>query len=123
MFVGKRYKMTYRISPWVVKDQRENANIKGRLTIKSMTLRFRDTGFFQVEITPIGRPTGIQKFTGRRIGSVLINEAGIESNQEKFLVQADSKNTNIDIVSNSYLPLALEGYNFSGRFTPRTRST
>jgi hypothetical protein len=119
--VGLLYTKRYQISQWFIRKDEQNPIIKGRLSIKSMTIRYRNTGYFQLEVTPRGRPTVVHKFTGRRIGTVHIGEAGIETGQEKFLVMSDSADTEIAIVNPGYLPSEIQGYNLNGRFTPRTR--
>lgn len=119
---GKRYTERYRTTQWFMKDGDTGAILEGRLTYKRMEVRYRDTGFFTVEVTPVGRDTVIHKMTARRIGTTFINDPSIETGQEKFLITANTQGTTIDIVSDSYLPANILGYNFSGMFSPRSQA-
>ncbi len=119
--VGKRYTSRYRLSEWFLRGQ-DDVLLEGRLTIKRLIVTYKDTGFFQVEVTPQGRSTTTHVFTGRRIGVTLIGSPGIETTEEKFLITAAARGTIIDLVSDSYLPTNYQSYAFSGRYSPRSQA-
>lgn len=116
--IGIPYQLRYRLSEWYTKDEKGVSVIDGKLQIRTLTLAYRDTGPFRLEITPERRETRVKRFSGAKIGVSTIGKASLLTGEERFLIMAKSKGTTIDIIADSYLPCqfisaSLEGLHVS----------
>ena len=65
--------MHYRFSQQRMTEQQGAGELlSGRLQIHHFYIKFEDSGFFQVEVTPENRDTSTHKFTGRLLGAILL---------------------------------------------------
>jgi len=119
--IGVPFRMRYRFSEWYVKDAKKVSIIDAKLQIRTLTLSYKNTGAFNLEITPEGRETIVKRFSGVKVGVSKIGKASMLTGEEKFLILAKSKYTTIDIVSDSYLPCQITSASFEGMYV--TRST
>ena len=122
VFYGSPYNFKYTFSEQVTKNENE-AILSGRLQLRKMTLVYNDTGYFEVHVTPDGREKRVNKFTGRVVGSLanLLNKAAIETGKYSFPVLANASSVEIEIQSNSYLPVVFQSAEYEGFFTMRSR--
>ena len=120
---GEDYQFRYRLSEWYVKDQNKISVIDGKLQIRTLTLSYRGTGEFRLEVQPSGRDMSIYYFTGVKIGVSKIGTAEMLSGEERFPILANSKNISIDIVSDSYLPCQFISGAFEGMYVIRAERT
>lgn len=111
-FVGRTYEMRMRFSEWYMRDSEGNALIAGNLTVRTLTLSFKDTGSFNIEITPFARNTVIETLiatmSGVRVDESIIGAVTLLTGEETFLIMADSRRTIIELVTDSYLPVAIQ---------------
>ena len=77
---------------------------EGRLQIRNWTVSFNDTGFFQSEVTPIGRSVSTSIFTGTIVGTGLAGTVNLEDGNFTFAVQSRNENLSISLTNNSHLP-------------------
>jgi hypothetical protein len=118
---GVPWKWRYRFSEWYVKDTKKASMIDAKLQIRTLTLSFKNTGPFNLEVTPQGRPTEIKQFTGVRVGSSKIGSAALLTGEEKFLILSKSKFTTIDLVSESHLPCQITSASWEGFLVQRSQ--
>lgn len=119
--IGIPYEMRYRFSEWYLKDSKKVSIIDGKLQVRTLTLSYRDTGAFSIEITPYNRETITKRFSGVKVGLSTIGKASLLTGEEKFLVLTKSKRTTIDIVSDSYLPCQITSASFEGMYVTRAQ--
>tara|TARA_B110000977_G_scaffold38570_1_gene51825 strand:- start:124 stop:2433 length:2310 start_codon:yes stop_codon:yes gene_type:complete len=112
-----------RLYPRDPQNQRA-AITSGRFQVRNMTFNFKDTGFFQVVITPDFRASKTYSFTGRIIGSG-DNRIGIPSISElgSFRVPVMSKSdaVKIAVTNESEKPFNITSVDFTGFFNEITR--
>ena len=124
-FVGKEYQFLYEFTEPTIKTEvqgRLSSLSGGILKIRKFNINYFKTGYFEFRITAPGRDAFTHKFTGRILGSALntIGTIPFETGNFKKLILADAKDLKLEVVSNSYLPLALTGADWEGNYVVRT---
>tara|TARA_Y100001935_G_scaffold140500_1_gene116105 strand:- start:248 stop:2719 length:2472 start_codon:yes stop_codon:yes gene_type:complete len=125
--IGEPYEMHYRFS-----QQRLTAGsggqaggefLSGRLQLHHFYIKFEDTGFFKVEVTPDNRDTSTHKFTGRFLGaaSSTIGSVNLESGSFKVPVMSRADRVNIDVKNDTFLPTTLASAEYEAMFHVRSR--
>jgi hypothetical protein len=126
-FVGKEYTFLYEFTEPTIKTEvqgRLSSLSGGILKIRKFNINYFKTGYFQFKITAPGRDPFTHTFTGRILGSPLntIGTVPFETGNFKKLILADAKGLKLEILSDSYLPLALTGADWEGNYVVRTVS-
>ena len=126
-FVGKEYQFLYEFTEPTIKTEvqgRLSSLSGGVLKIRKFNINYFKTGYFEFKVTAPGRDAFTHKFTGRILGSALntIGTIPFETGNFKKLILADAKSLKLEVVSNSYLPLALTGADWEGNYVVRTVS-
>ena len=128
VYAGIPYTFLYEFSEQLMKNN--NASVTtGRLQIKSMAVVYSDTGFFTITVVPHKTlPVGVRKtytraFTGRLIGAGtnILGQIPLDSGSYSFGVQANSKNAQIQISSDSFLPCIFQSAELESEFVLRSR--
>ena len=125
--IGEPYEMHYRFS-----QQRLTAGsggqaggefLSGRLQLHHFYIKFEDTGFFKVEVTPDNRDTSTHKFTGRFLGaaSSTIGSVNLESGSFKVPVMSRADRVNIDVKNDTFLPTTLASAEYEAMFHMKSR--
>jgi hypothetical protein len=121
LYCGENYIMKYRLSEFFLRDKQSNAIIDGRIQLKTLTLTFRNSGYFRVEVQPFMRElrsyTVDQAWSGVFIGYSTVGEVNLLGGEEKFAVKAKSAQTTVDIINDTYLPCSLQSGSWRGVFT------
>ena len=123
VLVGRKYTFKYQFPTFFVREQKTTGNSTsvntGRLQLKKMSIIFGDTGFFEVNLTPLARTTSVYKFTGQILGSstFTIGQPNLESGTFKFPIQCKNTDTVIFISSDSYLPCNFLSAEWEGVFS------
>jgi hypothetical protein len=118
--------MRYTLSPWYIRDERNVPKLAGRLQVRSLTLNFQDTNYFRLEVSPQGRDTYSQQvwtseFTGAVIGVSGIGDITMHTGEKRFMIMGRNTKTQVDIVSDSYLPVAIQQGSWEGVYYPRSK--
>ena len=124
VIIGESYLMHYRFS-----QQRltEGANagemISGRLQLHHFYIKFEDTGFFRVEVTPENRDTSTHKFTGRLLGasSAAIGQINLETGTFRVPIMSRADRVDIDVKNDTFLPTQLSSAEYEAMFHMRSR--
>jgi len=125
-FVGRKYVMTYQLSPLVIREEAPGggtmANTEGRLQLRRMTVNFADTGFFRVKVTPFRRDTYEYVFSGRVVGSARspLGEGGIETGKFRFPIMANNFNVEIVIENDSPFPCRFLNADWEAQYIVRS---
>jgi len=108
VIVGRKYTFKYQFPTFFVREQKTSGNAStvntGRLQLKKMSIIFGDTGFFEVNLTPLARSTSVYKFTGQILGSssFTLGSPFPESGDFKVPIQCRNQDVTIQIENNSY---------------------
>ena len=123
--IGEPYEMHYRFSQQRLTQGGGGATelISGRLQIHHFYIKYEDSGFFQVEVTPENRDTSLHKFTGRLLGaaSASIGEINLDTGTFKVPIMSKSDRVDIDVKNNTFLPTLLASAEYEGVFHMRSR--
>jgi hypothetical protein len=128
VYAGVPYTFLYEFSEQLMKSN-NNSITTGRLQIKSMAVVYSDTGFFEITVIPHKTlPVAVRKsytraFTGRVVGAGtnVLGTIPLDSGSYSFGVQANAKNAQIQITSNSFLPCEFQSAELESEFVLRSR--
>ena len=125
--IGEPFEMHYRFSQQRLTQGGGGATelISGRLQIHHFYIKYEDSGFFQVEVTPENRDTSLHKFTGRLLGaaSASIGQINLDTGTFKVPIMSKSDRVSIDVKNNTFLPTLLASAEYEGVFHMRSRRT
>ena len=125
--IGEPFEMHYRFSSQRLTEssggQKSGEIISGRLQLKHFYIKFEDTGFFKVEVTPDNNTTSIHKFTGRFLGasSAAIGQINLETGTFKVPIMSRADRVTIDVKNDSFLPTILSSAEYEAMFHMRSR--
>ena len=123
--IGEPYEMHYRFSQQRLTQGGGGATelISGRLQIHHFYIKYEDSGFFQVEVTPENRDTSLHKFTGRLLGaaSASIGQINLDTGTFKVPIMSKSDRVDIDVKNNTFLPTLLASAEYEGVFHMKSR--
>jgi len=128
VYAGVPYTFLYEFSEQLMKSNNTSITT-GRLQIKSMAVVYSDTGYFEVTVIPHKTlPVAVRKsytraFTGRVIGAGtnVLGTIPLDSGSYSFGVQANAKNAQIKITSDSFLPCEFQSAELESEFVLRSR--
>ena len=124
--IGEPYTMHYRFSQQrMTEGGANNAGeiASGRLQLHHFYIKFEDTGFFQVEVTPENRDTSVHKFTGRLLGaaSAAVGQINLETGTFRFPIMSRADRVDIDVKNDTFLPTQLSSAEYEAVFHIRSR--
>jgi len=125
--IGEPYEMHYRFSQQRLTESQGGNNagevISGRLQLHHFYIKFEDTGFFKVEVTPENRDTSTHKFTGKFIGGIssTIGSVNLETGSFKVPIMSRADRVNIDVKNDTFLPTKLASAEYEAMFHMRSR--
>lgn len=131
LFLGVPYTLRYRFSTLYMREQSPaapgqfTAITNGRLQIRTLTLRFTNTGYFRLEITPNQRDMNTVPYSTEILGSgqTLLGVTPLRSDKFRTLVGAQNDRVQIDIVNDSPLPCRFTSAEWEGLYYARARRT
>lgn len=122
---GFTYESRVRLSRQYARDpQTQKSQLQGRTQLKRLLVNYSDTGYFEVHVTPQGRPTRVFKMTGRNVGVLnnIIGAITLSTGQLSVGVKSKADRVDIDIVSSSYLPMVIPSASWFGFYSNIVRS-
>jgi hypothetical protein len=131
---GLAYDADLTLSEQFVYDRNELADTTGRLNLRTLTVNFKDSGYFEVTVYPYGTdfsgvteevlPAALDLFTGRTLGeaSLITGEAAFHTGVYQTYIDANSRDCVIKIGNSSHLQSKFTSAEWEGKFTKRTRS-
>ena len=127
-FIGEQYEFSYTFSQQYLalgqNTQGSRTRIReGRLQIRNWTVSFNDTGFFQSEVTPVGRSTSSSTFTGTIVGTGLAGTVNLEDGDFTFSVQSRNENLTIELKNNSHLPCNFVNAEWEGYYVSQASNS
>ncbi len=121
-YIGFNYTMRYRFTEWFVRDNNNVADTQGRLQIRTLTLSFTKTSTFKVEVKPFQRETLEHYYSGVIVGVSPLGVLDTITDSERFLILANARHTQIDIVNDKPYPCEFQTAGFEGFYTVRSRA-
>ena len=123
--IGEPFLMHYRFSQQRLTEGAGGPTelLSGRLQLHHFYIKYEDTGFFQVEVTPENRDTSLHKFTGRLLGaaSASIGQINLDTGTFKVPIMSKSDRVDIDVKNNTFLPTLLASAEYEGVFHMKSR--
>ena len=132
--VGVNYESSYQLSEQFVYDANQMADTTGRLNLRTLVVNFKDSGFFEVAVSPYGTdfsadveevvPSALDAFTGRTLGeaSLITGEAAFGTGVYTTFIDANSRDCVITLQNPSHLQAKFTSAEWEGKFTKRSRS-
>ncbi len=132
--VGLNYESDYTLSEQFVYNSDDMADTTGRLNLRTLTVNFKDSGFFEVKVYPYGTdfaadveevvPAALDAFTGRTLGevSLITGEASFGTGTYTTFIDGNSRDVVIKLQNPSHLQAKFTSAEWEGKFTKRTRS-
>ena len=124
VIIGEPYLMHYRFSQQrLTEGSNAGEMISGRLQLHHFYIKFEDTGFFRVEVTPENRDTSTHKFTGRLLGasSASIGQINLETGTFRVPIMSRADRVDIDVKNDTFLPTQLSSAEYEAMFHMRSR--
>jgi hypothetical protein len=124
VIIGESYLMHYRFSQQrLTEGSNAGEMISGRLQLHHFYIKFEDTGFFRVEVTPENRDTSTHKFTGRLLGasSAAIGQINLETGTFRVPIMSRADRVDIDVKNDTFLPTQLSSAEYEAMFHMRSR--
>lgn len=127
VFIGTTFETNYVFSTQVLKEEAVGGGQavigEGRLQMRNWSLYYADTGYFQVEVTPLYRDTNVYTFTGRitGAGSNILGEIPLSSGTFKFPVLSKNDQVKIEIKTKSFLPCRFISGEWEAFYTIRSK--
>ena len=121
--IGEPYEMHYRFSQRRIMQSSQGRDeiLSGRLQLHHFYLKFEETGFFTVEVTPEHRTTSTYKFTGRVLSSTTIGQINLESGNFKVPIMSRADKVDIYIKNNTFLHTRVASAEYEAMFHMRSR--
>jgi len=132
--VGVNYDSEYELSEQFVYNRDDSADTTGRLNLRTLTVNYKDAGFFEVEVYPYGTdfasdveeviPASLDAFTGRTLGEaqLILGSASFDTGVYTTYIDGNSRDVVIKLKNPSHLQAKFTSAEWEGKFTKRTRS-
>ena len=118
--VGIPYRFYYEFSPQLMRESREAGApvlCAGRLQLLRMYIRYRESGLFRAEVTPIGRKTEVAYNRGQLNSLYLaMNKPMISSGTFQFSVQSHADTVRIALSNDSIYPSVFQAAEWVGTY-------
>lgn len=108
VLVGEEYEAYVQFSKQYIRDN-QTSLVNGRLQLRNMTLRYENSGYFEVDVEPEFRDTKTFTFTGRILGSGnnQVQKFSLSSGRFRFMVNSNSETVRIKVGSDKFLPFTI----------------
>jgi len=128
VIIGEPFEMHYRFSQQRLTDSSSGKAtgseiVSGRLQLHHFYIKYEETGFFKVEVTPENRDTSTHKFTGQLLGSAssTIGQINLETGTFRVPIMSRADRVDVDVKNNTFLPTKLSSAEYEARFHMRSK--
>jgi hypothetical protein len=120
--IGLEFEARVRLSELFYRSK-EQSVVGVRLQLRDMKVQYDRTGFFEVEVTPLGRETYTYSMSGNKLGlsQLVIGTEEVEGGAFKFPIMAKSDEVNIDLVNRTHLPCVFLSAEWQGHLSAQSR--
>jgi len=120
--VGRTYNMNVELSKIYLREKDGSAVVSGRLQLRDLDVFYKNTGYFEIVVTPEARDERTYKFTGGTIGSVIVGTPAIAPHGFfKARIGSRADTVTIQIKNNTHLPCTITGASWSGFYNDIAR--
>jgi hypothetical protein len=130
VLVGQKYTFVYRFSPLYVRRNDGTAIATGRTQLRTFTVSYRNTGFFQTRVAPYGTdgvledvlPAKLSQFTGKVLGAgdLIINAPAFHTGDYSFSVLGQSDVATIELVNDTHVASTFVSAEWEAMFWKRS---
>ncbi len=132
--VGLNYPASYQLSEQFVYDGNGQADTTGRLNLRTLTVNYKDAGYFEVKVYPYGTdfaadtetivPAALDLFTGRMLGegSLETGSVSFDTGVYTTFIDGNSRDVVVSLENPSHLQTKFTSAEWEGSFTKRSRS-
>lgn len=120
--IGVPYSFGYTFSQQQTRQTNTTVPRKdGRLQLRSFSVAYSDTGFFEATVTPSGRDPSIHTFTGKVVGGIssILGGVGLSSGTFRFPVLSNAETVKIELSNNTHLPCQFQNVEWEGVYNSR----
>lgn len=123
MMIGENFESYVELSKQFLRNDNSTAIISGRLQLKRMAVRYTETGYFTVDVTPEGRDTQRSVYSGRVLGSKdnQVQRFSILDGNFTFPVRSHAETVTIRIGSDKFMPFSIVSAVWTGFFNEISR--
>ena len=121
--VGEPYEMHYRFAQQRLTESPTQGSelISGRLQLKHFYIKFEDTGFMKVEVTPDNNTTSTYQFTNiLGTDDSIIGSTSLDTGTFKVPIMSRADRVTIDVKNLTYLPTNLTSAEYEANFHMRS---
>ena len=121
--IGEPYEMHYRFAQQRLTESPTQGSelISGRLQLKHFYIKFEDTGFMKVEVTPDNNTTSTYQFTNiLGTDDSIIGSTSLDTGTFKVPVMSRADRVTIDVKNLTYLPTNLTSAEYEANFHMRS---
>lgn len=121
-YVGRNYEMRARLNKQYVRGE-EGVALFGNTQLLSGRLRFQDTVYFRIEVTPKNRFTREVEFHYARAGSTPLDGEYVQDHGEQFFrILGRNEDTEIEIVNDLPVPCTIVDGMLSAKYVPQRKT-
>jgi hypothetical protein len=123
VMLGENFDASVTLSKQFVRDKQGTAIVNGRLMLRYMTVRYTNSGYFKVEVTPTGRDAQVWEYAD----PVAVGEGGtiqqfqLRTGKYRFGVKTDGETGKIKISSDKPMPFNIVSAAWVGFFNEISR--
>ena len=108
-YIGRPYKMRYRLSEIFFKDNNDKSSITHyQLMLKNLDILYAKTGYIRVEVTPKMRNTYTYTYTGKEVGVTELGSISVQDGKLRAPIYTTTKDLSIEFINDTYLPCFLQ---------------
>lgn len=126
LIIGRRYAFRYRFSPLLPRVKSptgEKADTVAKLQVRNLRVQYSETGYFEAQVTPLGRDTYTYTFSGKVLGldSATIGSVNLATGTFQFPVMAKNTEVVVELVNDSPLPSSFLSADWEGFHVKRSQ--
>lgn len=127
LIVGRKYEFFYKFSTLTLRDSNGPQGMKAdnvaKLQMRYMQINYAETGYFKVDVTPVGRTPYEYVFTGKILGtpSSYIGQVNLQTGNYRFPLMGKNTNLEVAVRTDSPLPCALLSADWEGFYVKRSQ--
>jgi len=125
VYAGRSYEMNIELSQIFFRDNNGQI-VDSTLQLNRLLVRHRNTGYYEVHVTPTGRETQVFVFTAKRLGGLgmILGQAPLEIRDRPFVapIQTRAAGTVIELKNDTPVPTNIVGLTYRATVIPNRSS-
>jgi hypothetical protein len=118
VIIGETFRSLVELSPTYLRDENGAATTKGRLQLRQYGLKYENSAFFRVDVTPTGRETKYFTYDARVVGLPGTGAGDLPTRSGMFWFEPNTEATQAKIVVSNYshLPMTIASTAWTGTY-------